>query len=172
MHPVPRPARLLLVALTGLLVAVVGALLVVSSLRSPAAPVTGLAAGTATTTVAPAATTAAAPVTTVAATTVPATTVAQFADGLAARTAAEGLIGPWLLSQREVEVTDVACSAPPTGAAGEQFVCYGLKPGDLVIALRATIAAERLINLELIADQQPTTTAPPTTAAPATSAAG
>jgi hypothetical protein len=40
-----------------------------------------------------------------------------------------------------------------------------LKEGDLVIALRATIGAEQLITLDLIANQEPTTTAPPVTSA-------
>ena len=39
-----------------------------------------------------------------------------------------------------------------------EFTCYGLKPGNLVIALRATVGPQRLIELELLVDQQPTTT--------------
>lgn len=89
----------------------------------------------------------------------PATTIAVgFADGDEARTAAEGLIPSYIQSQFDVAVTDAACSKPDTGAAGEQFVCYALKPGDLVIALRATIGDERLVELTLITDQQATTT--------------
>jgi len=42
---------------------------------------------------------------------------------------------------------------PATAAIGETFACYALKPGDLVIALRATIGEERLISLELITNQ-------------------
>lgn len=83
---------------------------------------------------------------------------AAFADGREARTAAEGLLPAYLSSQFQVDVTDAACSEPATGAPGEQFVCYALKPGDLVIALRATVGEERLIDLTLITDQQPTTT--------------
>jgi hypothetical protein len=88
----------------------------------------------------------------------PTSTEPRFPDGSAARVAAVGLIGSYLESQMGITITDAACSEPPTGAAGETFVCYGLKPNNLVIALRATIGAERLIALDVITDQQPTTT--------------
>ncbi len=86
------------------------------------------------------------------------TTDSGFADGAAASLAAEELLPGYIESQHGVEVTDPACSEPPTGAVGETFACYALKPGDLVIALRATIGEERLVTLELITNQNPTTT--------------
>jgi hypothetical protein len=93
--------------------------------------------------------------TTAAATT---TTNPGFASGAAASAAAEDLLIGYIASQHDVDVTDPACSEPPTGAVGETFACYALKPGDLVIALRATIGEERLVTLELITNQTPTTT--------------
>ena len=86
------------------------------------------------------------------------TTDSGFADGAAASLVAEELLPGYIESQHRVEVTDPACSEPPTGAVGETFACYALKPGDLVIALRATIGEERLLTLELITNQNPTTT--------------
>lgn len=78
--------------------------------------------------------------------------------------AAEQLLTPYIASQHLAEVTEPACSQPPTGAVGETFACYALKPEDLVIALRATIGEERLISLELITDQlAPSTTTSTTT---------
>ena len=48
---------------------------------------------------------------------------------------------------------------PPSGDVGDEFACYGLKPGNLVIALRATVGPQRLVELELLVDQPaPTTT--------------
>ena len=91
----------------------------------------------------------------------PATTIVGFVDADEARTAAEGLIPSYIQSQYDLDVTDAACSKPATGEAGERFVCYALKPGDLVIALRATIGDERLVELTLITNQQPTTTTQP-----------
>ena len=88
----------------------------------------------------------------------PTTTNPGFSSGAAASAAAEDLLVGYIASQNDVEVTDPACSEPPTGAVGETFACYALKPGDLVIALRATIGEERLVTLELITDQVPTTT--------------
>jgi hypothetical protein len=93
--------------------------------------------------------------TTLAATT---TTNPGFADGSAASAAAEDLLVGYIASQHDVDVTEPACSEPPTGAVGETFACFALKPGDLVIALRATIGDERLITLELITNQVATTT--------------
>ena len=86
------------------------------------------------------------------------TTNPGFADGSAASAAAEDLLIGYIASQHDVDVTDPACSEPPTGEVGETFACYALKPGDLVIALRATIGEERLVTLELITNQTPTTT--------------
>jgi hypothetical protein len=94
------------------------------------------------------------------------TTEPGFVDGEDARLAAEGLIAAYIQSEFGTTVTDVACSVPPTGDAGERFVCYALQPNDLVIALRATIGEDRLIELELLFDQ----TAPTTTATTATTA--
>src|SRR6266508_5523703 len=84
---------------------------------------------------------------------VPTTANSGFADGAAASLAAEQLLTPYIASEHLVDVTDPACSVPATGAIGETFACYALKPGDLVIALRATIGEDRLISLELITDQ-------------------
>jgi hypothetical protein len=104
----------------------------------------------------------------------PPTTIDGFATGADASAAAEGLLTGYIASQHGVDVTDPACSEPASGAVGETFACYALKPGDLVIALRATIGEERLITLELITNQEPTTTTtttvapPPTEPAPAT----
>ena len=86
------------------------------------------------------------------------TTNPGFASGAAASAAAEDLLVGYIASQHDVDVTDPACSEPPTGAVGETFACYALKPGDLVIALRATIGEERLVTLELITNQTPPTT--------------
>jgi hypothetical protein len=97
------------------------------------------------------------------------TEVPTFADGEEARQAAEELIGAYIESEFDVSVTDAACSVPPSGEVGSEFACYGLKPGNLVIALRATVAPQRLVELELLVDQQPTTT---TSAASATTAPG
>lgn len=91
--------------------------------------------------------------------TVPTTTgVPAFADGEEARAAAEDLIASYIASEYGETVTNEACSVPPTGAVGEEFACYALKSGDLVIALRATVAEDRLIELELILDQTEATT--------------
>ena len=84
--------------------------------------------------------------------------VPEFVDGEDARQAAEELIGTYIETEFGVAVTDAACSVPPDGAVGDEFACYALKPGELVIALRATIGERRLIELELLVDQQPTTT--------------
>jgi hypothetical protein len=65
--------------------------------------------------------------------------VPAFADGEDARHAAEELIGTYIESEFGVVVTDAACSVPTGGDVGEEFACYALKPGNLVIALRATI---------------------------------
>jgi hypothetical protein len=86
------------------------------------------------------------------------TGVPAFADGEDARHAAEELLGAYIQSEFGVTVADAACSVPPSGEVGSEFACYGLKPGDLVIALRATVGPQRLIELELLVDQQPTTT--------------
>lgn len=94
----------------------------------------------------------------------PTTTINEFLAPIDASTAAEESLGAYIESQFDVVVTDPACSLPATAAIGDQFVCYGLKPGGLVIAFRATIGDERLVSLELLTDQQPTTT----TAAPTT----
>ena len=80
--------------------------------------------------------------------------VPAFADGEDARHAAEELIATYIESEFGVEVTDAACSVPPAGAVGDEFACYALKPGNLVIALRATVGEQRLIELELLVDQQ------------------
>lgn len=97
------------------------------------------------------------------------TGVPAFADGEDARLAAEELIGAYIESEFGVQVADAACSVPASGEVGAEFACYGLKPGDLVIALRATIGPQRLVELNLLVDQPaPTTTTPdadsPTTA--------
>jgi hypothetical protein len=86
------------------------------------------------------------------------TGVPAFADGEDARHAAEELLGAYIQSEFGVTVTDTACSVPPSGDVGSQFACYGLKPDALVIALRATVGPQRLIELELLVDQRPTTT--------------
>lgn len=86
-----------------------------------------------------------------------------FVDGAAASAAAEQLLTPYIASQHLAEVTEPACSEPASGEVGETFACYALKPGDLVIALRATIGSDRLISLELITDQMATTTTASTT---------
>lgn len=97
----------------------------------------------------------------------PTTTILQFADGETASNAAESLIAPYLQSEYAESVTDVACSTPATGAEGEQFVCYALKPGDLVIAMRASIGAELVISLQEIANEVPVTSSEvPTTSSP------
>ena len=85
--------------------------------------------------------------------------VPAFADGEDARLAAEELIGTYIESEFGVTVTDAACSVPESGDVGSTFTCYGLKPTDLVIALRATVGPQRLIELSLLVDQPaPTTT--------------
>lgn len=122
---------------------------------APGAAPTTAAPGPSASTAAPAASTTTTPH---AGSEAPTTMVVGFADGDEARTAAEGLIPSYIQSQYQLDVTDAACSKPATGDAGQQFVCYALKPGDLVIALRATIGDERLVDLTLITDQQPTTT--------------
>lgn len=81
-----------------------------------------------------------------------------FVDGAGASAAAEELLTPYIASEFLAEVTEPACSQPPTGSVGETFACYALKPDDLVIALRATIGDDRLISLQIITDQMPTTT--------------
>jgi hypothetical protein len=86
------------------------------------------------------------------------TGIPAFTDGEDARRAAEELIGAYIESEFGVEVTDAACSVPATGDVGDEFACYGLKPGNLVIALRATVGEQRLIELELLVDQSATTT--------------
>jgi hypothetical protein len=91
----------------------------------------------------------------------PTTTIDGYATGSAASAAAEDLLIGYIASQYDVDVTDPACSEPASGAAGETFVCYALKSRDLVIALRATIGEERLITLDLITNQVPTTTTVP-----------
>ena len=83
----------------------------------------------------------------------PTTENSGFADAAAASLAAEQLLVPYVASQFLVTVSDPACSEPTTGAIGETFACYALKPDELVIALRATIGEERLISLELITNQ-------------------
>jgi hypothetical protein len=95
------------------------------------------------------------------------TDVSAFVDGEEARHAAEELIGAYIESEFGVTVADAACSVPPSGEVGSEFACYGLKPGNLVIALRATVGPQRLVELELLVDQQSTTTTSP---APATTA--
>ena len=87
--------------------------------------------------------------------------VPAFADGEDARHAAEELIGAYIESEFGVVVTDAACSVPPDGDVGEEFACYALKPGNLVIALRATIGPQRLVELDLLVNQTPTTTTSP-----------
>src|SRR5690606_7826230 len=74
--------------------------------------------------------------------------------------AAESLIAPYIESQYALTVTDVACSTPEAAAEGDQFVCYALRPGDQVVALRATIGADQVVSLSLITDLTPPTTAP------------
>lgn len=83
----------------------------------------------------------------------PTTENSGFVGAAAASMAAEHLLVPYVTSQFLVTVSDPACSEPTTGAIGETFACYALKPDDLVIALRATIGEERLISLELITNQ-------------------
>jgi hypothetical protein len=84
---------------------------------------------------------------------------AGFVDSAEARDAAQTLVPMYIQKEYGAAVTDAACSLPSTGAVGDQFVCYALRQGDLVIALRATIADEQLITLALITDQgAPTTT--------------
>ena len=110
---------------------------------------------------------------------VPTTENSGFIDAAAASLAAEHLLVPYVASQYLVTVTDPACSVPSTGAIGETFACYALKPDDLVIALRATIGEDRLISLVLITNQPApvessipeTTTATATTIAPETTIA-
>lgn len=89
---------------------------------------------------------------------------AGFIDPAEARDAAQSLVSAYIESQYDAQVNDPACSLPATGASADEFVCYALRPGDLVIALRATIGDDRLITLTLITDQgAPTTTTSTTT---------
>jgi hypothetical protein len=82
-----------------------------------------------------------------------------FVDSAEARDAAQTLVPMYIQKEYGAAVTDAACSLPPTGAVGDEFVCYALRQGDLVIALRATIGDQQLITLALITDQgAPTTT--------------
>jgi hypothetical protein len=84
---------------------------------------------------------------------------AGFVDSAEARDAAQTLVPMYIQKEYGAAVTDAACSLPPTGAVGDEFVCYALRQGDLVIALRATIGEQQLITLALITDQgAPTTT--------------
>jgi hypothetical protein len=84
-----------------------------------------------------------------------------FDDGEDARLAAEELIPAYIESEFGASVTDAACSVPERGAVGDEFACYALKPDELVIALRATVSERRLIELELLFNQRPTTTTEP-----------
>ena len=104
------------------------------------------------------------PPSTIDANTTTTTGVRAFADGEEARQAAEELLGVYIQSEFDVTIADAACSVPPDGEVGSEFACYGLKPGNLVIALRATVGPQRLVELELLVDQQPTTTTSPATA--------
>jgi hypothetical protein len=89
-----------------------------------------------------------------------------FVDSAEARDAAQTLVPMYIQKEYGAAVTDAACSLPPTGAVGDEFVCYALRQDDLVIALRATIGDQQLITLALITDQgAPTTTTTTTTAA-------
>jgi hypothetical protein len=82
-----------------------------------------------------------------------------FVDSAEARDAAQTLVPMYIQKEYGAAVTDAACSLPPTGAVGDEFVCYALRQDDLVIALRATIGDQQLITLALITDQgAPTTT--------------
>ena len=84
---------------------------------------------------------------------------AGFVDSAEARDAAQTLVPMYIQKEYGAAVTDAACSLPPTGAVGDEFVCYALRQGDLVIALRATIGDQQVITLALITDQgAPTTT--------------
>ena len=87
--------------------------------------------------------------------------IPAFADGEDARHAAEELLGVYIETEFGVAVTDAACSVPASGDVGDQFACYALKPGNLVIALRATVGEQRLIELELLVNQPATTTTSP-----------
>ena len=100
------------------------------------------------------------------------TGIAAFTDGEEARHAAEELLATYIESELGFAVTDVACSVPSTGDVGDEFACYTLKANNLVVALRATVGPQRLIELELLLDQTaPTTTSTtPTTEPPQTSA--
>ena len=89
------------------------------------------------------------------------TGIPAFADGEDARLAAEELLGTYIETEFGVAVTDAACSVPASGDVGDQFACYALKPGNLVIALRATVGEQRLIELELLVNQPATTTTAP-----------
>jgi hypothetical protein len=94
-----------------------------------------------------------------------------FSDGEDARHAAEELLATYTESELGVAVTDAACSVPPTGEVGDEFACYALKADDLVVAWRATVGPQRLIELELLLDQTAATTTStiPTTEPPPTS---
>jgi hypothetical protein len=87
------------------------------------------------------------------------TGIPAFADGEDARHAAEELLATYIESELGFAVTDAACSVPPTGEVGDEFACYALKANDLVVALRATVGPQRLIELDLLLDETaPTTT--------------
>jgi hypothetical protein len=101
------------------------------------------------------------------------TGIPALADGEDARLAAEELLATYIRSELGFAVTDAACSVPSTGEVGEAFACYALKTNDLVVALRATVGPQRLIELELLLDQTaPTTTSTTSTTAPPPTSAG
>lgn len=50
-------------------------------------------------------------------------------------------------------VIDPACSHPPTGAAGEQFVCYATKDGPAFVQVRVTIGDGRQLSIEIEVNQ-------------------
>jgi hypothetical protein len=103
----------------------------------------------------------------------PATTFPAFADGEDARHAAEELLATYIESELGFPVTDAACSVPPTGDVGDEFVCYALKANELVVALRATVGPQRLIELDLLVNQTaPTTTETTETTAPPETSTG
>ena len=95
----------------------------------------------------------------------PTTHPTGFVDSAEARDAAQTLVPMYIQKEYGAAVTDAACSLPPTGAVGDEFVCYALRQDDLVIALRATIGDQQLITLALITDQGAPTTTTTTTAA-------
>jgi hypothetical protein len=101
------------------------------------------------------------------------TGIPAFSDGEDARHAAEELLATYIESELGFAVTDSACSVPPTGDVGDEFACYALKSDDLVVALRATVGPQRLIELELLLDQTaPTTTSTTSTTSPPSTSAG